>query len=143
MMHTSIGIVIPTFQAAKHLPYCLPPLLRSLLKPRILIIDSSSTDGTAEIASSMGAEVLIIPQQQFNHGLTREQGRQYLRTSIILMMTQDAYATSSDMIEHLVKPIVEKKHLLLTLAKFLIKEPIFLLILLDLLTTLKSVIFAA
>jgi rhamnosyltransferase len=106
-MHPSIGIVIPTFQAAKHLPYCLPPLLHSSLKPRILIIDSSSTDNTVAIARSMGAETLIIPQREFNHGATREKGRQYLQTSIVVMLTQDAYAASTHMLEHLVKPLLE------------------------------------
>ncbi len=106
-MHPSIGIVIPTFQAAKHLPHCLPPLLHSPLKPRLLIIDSSSTDNTVKIARSMGAETLIIPQSEFNHGKTREKGRQYLNTSIVVMVTQDAYATSIHMLEHLVKPLLE------------------------------------
>lgn len=104
-----IGIVIPTFQAAKHLPYCLPPLLNSSLKPRILIIDSSSTDQTVAIARSMGVEALVIPQSEFNHGTTREMGRQYLDTPIIVMITQDAYATSSEMLEHLVKPLIERQ----------------------------------
>ncbi len=108
-MQSSIGIVIPTFQAAKHLPHCLPPLLQSPLKPRILVIDSSSTDGTASIARQMGAETLVIPQSEFNHGTTREKGRQYLRTPIVVMMTQDAYPTSPDMLGHLVKPLLEKK----------------------------------
>ena len=106
IMDSSIGILIPTFQAAKHLPHCLPPLLNSPLKPKILIIDSSSSDGTAPLAHSMGAETLVIPQSEFNHGTTRERGRQILQTSIVVMMTQDAYATSPAMLEHLVKPLL-------------------------------------
>ncbi len=105
-MDSSIGILIPTFQAAKHLPHCLPPLLNSPLKPKILIIDSSSSDGTARLAHSMGAETLVIPQSEFNHGTTREKGRQILQTSIVVMMTQDAYAASSAMLEYLVKPLL-------------------------------------
>jgi rhamnosyltransferase len=108
-MQPSIGIVIPTFQAAKHLPHCLPPLLTSALNPRVLVLDSSSTDDTVAIARQMGAETLVIPQSEFNHGTTREKGRQYLQTSIVVMITQDAYATSPDMLGHLVKPILEKK----------------------------------
>lgn len=108
-MYPSVGIVIPTFQAAKHLQYCLPPLLHSPLKPRVLVIDSSSTDKTVAIARSMGAETLIIPQKEFNHGKTREKGRQYLNTSIVVMVTQDAYATSSDIVEQLIKPLVEQR----------------------------------
>lgn len=105
----SIGIVIPTYQAAKHLPHCLPPLINSPLKPKILIIDSSSTDGTASIARSMGVGVQIIPQRIFNHGSTREMGRQHLGTAFIVMMTQDAYACSTSMLEYLIAPLLTKK----------------------------------
>lgn len=106
---SEIGIVIPTFQASKHISYCLRPLLQSSLKPRILVIDSSSTDNTIKIAKEMGAETLVIPQHEFNHGTTREKGRQILQTPIVVMMTQDAYATSPKMLELLVYPILEKK----------------------------------
>lgn len=109
MHSSSIGIVIPTFQAAKHLPHCLSPLLHSPLKPRILIIDSSSTDDTVAVARSMGAETLVISQRDFNHGTTREMGRQYLNTSIVVMITQDAYPASSKMLEHLIKPLLEHR----------------------------------
>lgn len=106
---SSIGVLIPTFQAAKHLPFCLPPLLQSPLKPRILVIDSSSTDETIEIAQSMGVETVVIPQAEFNHGLTREKGRAYLGTDIVVMITQDAYATSPHMLEKLISPLINKQ----------------------------------
>jgi len=106
-MNKSIGIVIPTHQAKNHLIHCLPPLLKSPLKPHVLIIDSSSKDGTADLAQTMGAEVIVIPQSEFNHGTTREKGRQYLGTDIIVMMTQDAYAESTDMLELLLLPLFE------------------------------------
>ncbi len=105
----SVGIVIPTFQAAKHLPYCLPLLMQSPLKPRILVIDSSSTDHTASLAREMGVEVLVIPQNEFNHGATREKGRLYLNTDILVMMTQDAYPTSPHTLEKLIEPLMEGK----------------------------------
>lgn len=108
-MSESIGIVIPTFEAAKHLPHCLPPLVQSPLKPRILIIDSSSKDETILIAKKFNIETIIIPQSEFNHGLTREKGRVYLKTDIVVMITQDAYPTSIDMLELLVMPLLTKK----------------------------------
>lgn len=108
-MKNQLGIVIPCYQAAKLLPRCLPPLLQSPLKPRVLIIDSSSTDGTVEIAKKMGAETLVIPKHEFNHGTTRERGRHHLNTSLVVMMTQDAFATSIDMLNHLITPLVEQK----------------------------------
>lgn len=105
----SIGIVIPTFQAAKHLPRCLPLLMQSKLKPRILVIDSSSKDGTAQIAKEMGVEVLVIPQHEFNHGTTREKGRRHLGTDIVVMITQDAYTNSVHMLDELVRPLMQKE----------------------------------
>lgn len=106
---SSIGIVIPTYQAAKHLPQCLSPLLDSALKPRILVIDSSSSDGTVDLAHSLGAETMCIPKQAFDHGLTRELGRKHLNTDIVVMLTQDAYPASSDMLEKLIAPIMKRE----------------------------------
>ena len=105
-MQPTIGILIPTFQGAKHLPRCLPPLLQSPMKPRVLVIDSSSKDGTADLAASMGAEVEVIPQRAFNHGATREYGRNLLNTQIIVMMTQDAYPVSTEMVGYLTAPLL-------------------------------------
>ncbi|MCE2982716.1 MAG: glycosyltransferase [Parachlamydia sp.] len=108
-MKQSIGILIPTYQGARHLPHCLPPLLESSLKPAILVIDSSSKDGTADLAKKMGAQVAVIPQKEFNHGRTREKGRLLLGTDIVIMLTQDAYLTSSSALEKLIAPLVSKE----------------------------------
>jgi rhamnosyltransferase len=73
----SIGVILITHNAKHHLPHCLPPLLNSSLKPRVLVVNSSSNDGTLELAQEMGAETLAIPRKQFNHGLTRELARKH------------------------------------------------------------------
>jgi len=105
----SIGCVILTYQAKHHLPRCLPPLIDSPLKPRILVVDSSSNDGTVELAQALGAETLVIPSSDFNHGTTREMARQALGTDIICMLTQDAYLSDNYALQHLVWPILENK----------------------------------
>ena len=105
----SVGVAIPTYKAALFLPKCLPPLLASPLKPKVLVIDSSSNDGTVELARSMGVETHVIPQSQFNHGATRELARRLLGTDIAIMMTQDAIPTGPELVERLVKPIIEGK----------------------------------
>jgi rhamnosyltransferase len=108
-MAPSVGVIIPTYQGARHLQHCLPPLLQSPLKPKVLIIDSSSTDQTVDFARSQGVEVVIIPQKSFNHGTTREWGRKHLNTSIVVMITQDAYITSSSTLENLIQPIIDNQ----------------------------------
>lgn len=109
MKKPTIGIVLPTLNASKHLDRCLAPLADSPLKPRILVVDSSSTDDTVEKATQYGAEVQIIPRHEFNHGATREKARQYLATDIVFMVTQDAYAINNGMISKLIEPIVQEK----------------------------------
>lgn len=105
----TIGCIIPTYKAKNHLKHCLTPLINSPLKPRILVIDSSSNDGTVELAKSLGAETAVIPQSEFNHGTTREMGRKMLGTDIVCMLTQDAYLCDENALEQLVEPIVENR----------------------------------
>ena len=71
----SIGVAVITHNARQHLSKCLPPWLQSPLKPKVLVVNSSSKDGTVECAKEMGADVLIIPRHEVNHGKTREKAR--------------------------------------------------------------------
>lgn len=102
----TIGCAILTYKGKHHLPHCLTPLINSPLKPRVLVIDSSSNDGTLELAKALGAETVEIPQKVFNHGTTREMARKLLQTDIVCMLTQDAYLINNDALYHLVNPIV-------------------------------------
>lgn len=105
----TIGCLIPTYKAKNHLQHCLKPLINSPLKPRILVIDSSSNDGTVELAKSLGVETVVIPQSEFNHGTTREMGRKILGTDVVCMLTQDAYLLNENALEMLVAPIIGNK----------------------------------
>lgn len=102
----SIGVVMLTYNAAQFLPKSLPPLLAMKPPRRVLVIDSSSRDGSAEMAAKFGAEVFSIPQSDFNHGTTREMARHLIGTDIVVFMTQDAIAVRDDMVSNLVAPIV-------------------------------------
>jgi rhamnosyltransferase len=101
----TVGVAVLTYNAEKLLPQCLPPLLAMQPRPRILIVDSSSRDGTLKVASDFGVETIVIPQSDFNHGTTREFTRKALGTDIVVMMTHDAIATGTDMISNLTAPI--------------------------------------
>ncbi len=105
-MSKTIGVVVVTHRAKHHLQYCLPPLLRSSLRPRVLLVNSSSFDGTVEEAERLGAETFVIPRVSFNHGSTREKARKRLNTDIVVMMTPDAYPADDSVLERLVEPIL-------------------------------------
>lgn len=85
-------VIVPTYQADKHLPTLLPALLEQSVKPRdVLVVDSSSRDGTVHQFKEFGAEVIVIPQAQFDHGGTRRLAAQHCADSeFIVMLTQDA-----------------------------------------------------
>lgn len=108
-MAPSIGVAIITHHARDHLVHCMGPLLKSPLCPKILVVNSSSQDGTVEEAQRLGAETLVIPRSSFNHGTTREQARKQLKTDIVVMMTPDAYPTDVAMLERLIDPLVNRK----------------------------------
>jgi O-antigen biosynthesis alpha-1,3-rhamnosyltransferase len=95
-------VVIPTYNAGPQLLACLRPLLASPLKAQILVVDSSSRDGTAQLAINMGVEVISIPQHEFNHGATREMARHRVGGEIVVMLTQDAILTSPDSLRQIV-----------------------------------------
>ncbi len=103
----SVGVIVITHSAKKHLQHCLPPLIASSVQPRVLLVNSSSHDGTVEEAERLGAETLVIPRVEFNHGTTREMARNYLRTDIVVMITPDAYPVGEDMLEKLVQPLLD------------------------------------
>lgn len=105
-LHKTVGVAVITHCAKNHLSYCLPPLLKSKLKPRVMVVNSSSNDGTVELAEQFGAETLVIPRAEFNHGTTREKARKALGTDIVIMITPDAYMVNKDALEKLIEPIV-------------------------------------
>ena len=107
MNKMSIGLVIPTKNAQTTLGNILQVLDSSPVEFSSLIIDSSSNDQTVSIAKSYNAKVISIPQSDFNHGATREYARKQLDTDIVVYLTQDAIPISSELIELLVKPLIE------------------------------------
>jgi O-antigen biosynthesis alpha-1,3-rhamnosyltransferase len=98
-----LGVIVPTFRARWQLSDCLEPVLASVLKPRVLVIDSSSDDGTMELAREMGVEVISIPQREFDHGATREMARKRVGSEVVVMLTQDAILTSPESLDRIVE----------------------------------------
>jgi len=100
-----VALVIPTLNAAKHLDSLLPALQAQAFQPRtVLVIDSSSTDDTADRFRAAGAEVVVIPRAQFDHGGTRQRAVNRLspRIEVIVFLTQDAVPADSETIGRIV-----------------------------------------
>ncbi len=69
-------MIIPVRNGGEDLRRCLEAIRRQETggEVEIVVIDSSSTDGSAELARSHGAKVHVIPVEEFNHGATRNLG---------------------------------------------------------------------
>lgn len=105
MMDPSVGVIVITYNAAHLIEGCLRPVMASPLRPRVLVVNSSSDDGTVEKARALGAETWVVPRRSFNHGRTREAARRRLGTDIVVMLTPDAHAEDPAFLERLVRPI--------------------------------------
>ena len=108
--YSTVCVIIPTFNAGQHLARCLHPLKVSPINPRIIVIDSSSTDGTLQFAMDMGAEVISIKKEEFNHGATRQMALKYCPDAVVVVyMTQDAILASPDSLYNIIAPFENEK----------------------------------
>ncbi|RUR32224.1 glycosyltransferase [Vreelandella nanhaiensis] len=87
-----VACVVPTYNDV----LCLTRLLDSLAVQDaefdLLIVDSSSSDGTTELAKARSPHVVVISSEEFNHGATRQKMVDaYPNYDIYIFLTQDVY----------------------------------------------------
>jgi rhamnosyltransferase len=101
------AVIIPTLQGKRYLPNLIALLRRQTRVPdTILIIDSASDDGSAELARSLACECVVIPRSEFNHGGTRNRAAQLVDAEILVFMTQDAVPADERFLESLTAPLI-------------------------------------
>ncbi len=100
-----VSVIIPTRNAATRIGKLLETLRRQTIRHEVIVVDSSSTDRTAEISESYGATVLRIRKEDFNHGRTRNFAVSHAAGEIFVFLTQDALPAHRRCIENLVKPL--------------------------------------
>lgn len=120
-MLPTITLIIPTLNAYACISNS-PALCRLIQRYPTLIIDSSSADASVSFLQTLGAKVLVIPQQEFNHGATREMARQQTQTEFVVYLTQDAVPLSEDLIEHLLAPMLQDPEVAVSYARQLPRE---------------------
>lgn len=99
-----IVCIIPTYNGKHDLTRLLDSIEKQSQLVDILIIDSSSKDGTQEIAHERADMVKVIPSSEFNHGGTRNLAAECCGpVDILVFLTQDAYLVENDSLSKLVK----------------------------------------
>lgn len=98
------ALVLPTMNAGKLFVRWIDAVKSQTFIPeRMVVIDSSSTDSTPDLAKEAGMEVISIPSDQFSHGGTRQMAAEMLAEfDLILFLTQDAILSQEKSIERLV-----------------------------------------
>ncbi|SEH11722.1 glycosyltransferase [Thermoleophilum album] len=86
----TIGVVIPTRNAARWLERTLAVLREEPEPAEVLVVDSGSSDGTPEIAARQGARVVSIDPREFGHGRTRNLAMELTDADLVCFLTQDA-----------------------------------------------------
>jgi rhamnosyltransferase len=69
----------------------------------LLVCDSGSSDGSAELARAHGARVIEIAPEEFSHGATRNRLMGEAHTERVALLTQDAQPTDEHWLERLLE----------------------------------------
>jgi rhamnosyltransferase len=99
-----IAVIVPTRNAAGDWRAFASALVANVEPQSVMIVDSSSTDGTAELAYAEGFQVYRVPLAEFNHGGTRQLAVNLLpEAEILIFLTQDAVLGSPESIAGLLE----------------------------------------
>lgn len=106
----AISLVVPTWNGGERFLRLLERLATQRLSAesvedsfQLVVIDSSSSDGSADAARAAGALVEVIDQSEFNHGATRNRGIERSSGERVLLLTQDAIPLDDDYVATLAR----------------------------------------
>ncbi len=113
-----ISIILPTRNGAATIRELLVVLCRqTVLSHELLVVDSSSSDQTVEIAKEFGAEVVVIPEEEFDHGGTRTMISKKAQGDILIFLTQDVVPASTDALVKLIQPLLSDETIAVTYGR--------------------------
>jgi len=99
-----ISVIIPTYCAEPYLEKLLSALTKQRLKDfELIIIDSSSSDKTLEIAKKYTSNIISIAQSEFDHGGTRSKAGKSAKGEFLVYLTQDALPFDDKTLENALK----------------------------------------
>ena len=101
-----VSVIIPTLNAERWITQQLNSLLSQSIETEIIVIDSGSVDATSAIVKRFAPRVRLIeiPNEDFDHGGTRDFALRQSRGDFVLFLTQDAIPTDERCVEKLLAP---------------------------------------
>ena len=103
-----IAVIMPTYNAGDR----FESLCRSIVSQKnkiaeFIIVDSSSSDGTSEVAKKYATQFRSIPKKEFDHGSTRTYAAKLASSEILIFLTQDIEIISDETFSELIKPFAD------------------------------------
>ena len=83
-----IAVVVPAYQASRFLRRWLGQLIEAEAGVPVLVVDPGSSDDTAEVARSLGAQVLRLPERQ-GPAAARNAGARAIEAETLLFLDSD------------------------------------------------------
>lgn len=105
-------VIVPTYNGGSTWNRCAEALARAVAgRPHlsVLVVDSSSHDGTAETARRHGFDVISIDPADFNHGGTRNLAAGAAQAEFLVFLTQDAIVQGPESITELLAAFRDPK----------------------------------
>ncbi len=102
------SIIVPTYNAENQMHRLCEALRSQTVSCEVIVVDSSSSDKTVDMAESFGAKVFIVPTEDFDHGGTRTLAGKAAKGDILVYMTQDATPFDKHSIENITRPFEDQ-----------------------------------
>lgn len=106
-----VSVIIPVKNGETTLENCLLSIRNQRVagQVEIIILDSDSSDNSAEIASRYSARIIKINAEAFNHGLTRNIGVKAAESNFLYFTVQDAYFPENNHLEKMIAIFEDKE----------------------------------
>jgi rhamnosyltransferase len=109
----TVSILIPVKDGGDDLARCLAAISRQRDAPsaEVVVADSGSADGSAELARGFGATVIEIAPEEFDHGRTRNLAARNADGEVLVFLSQDAEPVGDDWLSALVSRLASDERL--------------------------------
>jgi len=102
-----VQLAIPVMNPGRYVRELVAAIERQTVQvDHIVIIDSSSDDGTVSEFARLNAEIIVIPRAEFDHGGTRNLAISRGRSDLCIFLTQDAIPATPTAFENLLAALL-------------------------------------